>query len=172
MADPTPICLDSIDFLSEECCLHVKQSCTIEDVVQSFRMKCQSLDRSLAVSTLPVPPRFSFRRMRRPTVYDWFADEADLNLHKAKQEIDKLPVPISPDFRCNAMNPMRFLALAVALRQNADVLLYESSGMDPLGIEQIHHFAKNNFRGLLVHVCWNQDVASCPNEPNCSRLQM
>lgn len=149
-------------------CLHFPPSCDYDAVTQAITTVCLKARKSLAVAKLPRPQSFRFRLMRRPNVFDWFRATTNVSLDTAKQVITELPIRVHHDYRCNAMTPMRFLGLAAAILEHSDVLLYEVSGMDPVGRTKIHKYAREHYNGeCLIHVCWVPLSGNCPNAGEC-----
>ncbi len=154
-------------------CLHLPPPCDFDAVTKTIATTCLDARKSFATAQLPRPESFRFRLMRRPNVFDWFSATTNVSLETAKQIIDGFPIRVHPDFRCNAMNPMRFLGLAAAILEHPDVLLYEVSGMDPVGRAKIHSYAREHYNcGCLVHACWVPLSNDCPNVGECRAVTL
>ena len=163
--------IERLDFSAPRWCIHLPPPCDFDPPVESVARACKLGGKSLAVATLPRPASFRFRLMRRPNIFDWFCAKTNATLFEAERIISDFPVNIHPDFRCNAMNPLRFLGLAAAITEHADVLIYESSGMDPIGTRKIHKYAREQYnRGCLIHLCWQPLTDSCPNVGDCTSV--
>jgi hypothetical protein len=148
-------------------CVHLPTSCDYEAFAKVLESACRTAGKSLAVASLP-RPAFSLRLLRRPTVCEWLATVAGIPLSDAEQIVAGLPVPVAPHYQSNAMNPRRFLALAAAITRGTDVLLYETSGMDPLGRAKIHAYARQRYpAGCLIHANWAPVTDFCANPGEC-----
>ena len=163
--------IDELDLNASRHCLHVSQPWTYEAVAAAVTDLCDRSGRTLAITEMPRPQPFKLRLMRRPNVFDWFSTEASTDLAEARQTIEEFPIAVHPDFRCNALNPLRFLGLAVAITRGADVLMYESSGMDPMGISAIHKYALKCYTGCLIHVSWQPLGVNCLRLTRCQELK-
>lgn len=154
-------------------CLHLAPPCDYNAAAAKISSACRERRRSLAIAQLPRPQFFRFRLLRRPNVFDWLSAKANVSLETAKQITQELPVRVHPDVRRNAMNAMRFLGLAAAILENTDVLLYEVSGMDPIGRSMIHKYARKHYKGsCLLHVCWVPLSSDCPNLGECRAITL
>lgn len=157
-----------LDFDAPMWCIHFRGPYDYNTAENMIASLCAAAGKSLAVARLPKPKSFRTQRFRRPSVFNWLAAATTMSLVDAKRVISSFPVHVSANFEENAMNPRRFLALAAAITQRADVLLYDTSGMDPLGISELHAYAIQYYiRGCLVHACWHPMINSCPNAGSC-----
>ena len=164
--------IEQLDFGARRWCIHFPPPHDYDATTQSLVDACKRAGKSLAVAKLPDTKSFRFRLGRRPSIFDWFCAATGSTLKDAKRIVAAMPVSIHPDFRCNAMNPMRFLGLATAIAERPDVLIYETSGMDPLGIKKIHSYAREQYsQGCLIHVCWHANTDMCPNASDCSIIK-
>ena len=160
--------IQQIELDAQRWCIHLNPPYDYPAAIKTLTNVCKRAGKSLAIAEVPRPESFRFRLLRRPDIYDWFCAKTNSTLHDAKQMIADLPIHIHPDFRCNAMNPMRILGLAAAIAERTDVLVYEPSGMDPIGIGKIHKYAREQYRnGCLIHVCWCPITDACPNVGAC-----
>jgi len=160
--------LQKIDLNAARWCVHFPPLCDYELIVNEFSSLCQNACQSIAVARLPEPQSIRFSLKRCQSTIDWFCAATSTSQQTARQIIEGIPVSVLRDLQSNATNPRRFLGLAAAITKQTDVLLYDSSGMDPFGRTKIHRYAREHFKGTcLLHVCWVPLSSSCPNTPNC-----
>ena len=154
-------------------CMHVP---TLRDGVALASTLADSVDFELAIAPIHVatmPERDSWiRRAFRPTSpVRWLAKRAHWTVQLAAQEISALPIPVPDQFRCMAMNPRQFLAFLGASAGEPKTLIYQTDGMDPLGLSSLHSFACDHFTtGTLIH-CTSQPIRSCPLAPRCVSIE-
>lgn len=91
------------------------------------------------------------------SVVSWLAGEADISTERAAEIIQGFPIHVAPRMNQIAMNPSRFLGLASSIARTPDAIVFSTSGMDRLGVENLHNYATTHFSGTLVHL----DVSAC-----------
>ena len=170
---PMEMSIEQIDLDAQRWCIHLAPQYDYPAAIKRLTNACDRAGKSFAIADLPRPQSFRFRLMRRPNIFVWFCEKTNSTLRDAEQIIANLPININPDFRCNAMNPMRFLGLAAAIAEHADVLIYESSGMDPIGGDKFHKYAREHYNnGCLIHVSRCPITDACPNVGACAMINI
>jgi hypothetical protein len=85
----------------------------------------------------------------------WLASEGGIDLKTAQQTIETFPLDVHPRLDHNAMNPRKFLGIAAAFAKKPDIIIFETAGMDPLGVEQLNYYIKLNInQHFIIEVCW------------------
>ena len=132
------------------------------------------LDRELTpvhVASLPEPESWLRRRFLPVKPAAWLAAKTGLTINEAASRIADLPMPIPDRFSCMAYNPRRFLSFLAAMHGDPRVLVYETAGMDPLGMSLLHSFAKSQYTtGALVHRC-STPLDGCKLDPDCKLIE-
>jgi hypothetical protein len=107
-----------------------------------------------------------------PTVSTWMATKLGCTTADAKAIISSLPVPVNERFNCNAYNPMRFLGFILAANTNPEILMYETSGMDPRGRDLLHGYAINVYTtGTLIHAS-SVPIDLCERPGDCQHINI
>ncbi len=111
-------------------------------------------DVSIAKTAMPKKGLLSL--LKRPDKCDcWLVSEGGIDLKSAQQIIESFPFDVHPRLDHNAMNLRKFLGLAAAFAKRPDIIVFETSGMDPLGVEQLYSYIKANIKQIfMVEVCW------------------
>lgn len=161
--------IDDLEFTpSRFWCLHFKEFETIEtsyrrlvgvktgqfeSLIKNLENRFQSTNTSFEHSE-----RASEKRRWRPSflrtkVLDWLMQNGGLKKSKAISIIDSFPIPVAPLMCHNAMNPLQFLGMAATIAKNPEVIVFQTSGMDPMGIALLQEYAAKEFHhGCLVHI--------------------
>ena len=136
-------------------CLHCLHGRTypLPDVETELARNAGQRSRSTAVARLTRPRRRIRDYFRRQTSVAWLSATAKISSHEAEAIIGSFGIRVSVLMCHNAANPRRFLGVAAALSRRPDVLVYETSGMDPYGRFRLHEFITEHGRELCaVHL--------------------
>lgn len=85
----------------------------------------------------------------------WLAKEGGINLETAQKTIDEFPILVHPIMNRNPWNPRMFLRIAAGLLQKPDIIIFDTSGMDPQGIELLNEYIQEHLGDIFaVRICW------------------
>ena len=146
--------LAEIDLLTYQLLnLYAESSSVIESTYQHFR-KLGGVE----IAPIAGHPDSGYKNIDgNQTVASWLANDANISTDRAIEIVIGFPMPVAQRLNQIAMNPCRFLGLASSITRSPEAIVFSTAGMDPLGCENIHKCATNQFAGTLIHV----DVRPC-----------
>ena len=91
-----------------------------------------------------------YRLLSPSTTVRWLSKKVGIDQHSAQTIISALPIEVHPKLEWNAGNPRNFLGIAAALQTKPEVLIYASSGMDPVGVLALHDFITSRHQDFFA----------------------
>ncbi len=160
-------------------CLHADPGDGVKRLQQRLYERFQSEGRQVVVAEEAAPRSMRKRLFQEPAIVDWLVQNSSLSQASAEQTIGDFPVRVAPLLSQNAANPRRFLGMAAALSNDPEVLLYDTMGMDLVGMQRLHAYVRVRYAGCLVFVTPRTDLQTefcpsqlCPTQGQCLRVQL
>jgi hypothetical protein len=82
-------------------------------------------------------------RLWPQTSVDWLATNAHISRGEAVKLIAASDIPVARALCANAGTPQTFLGILVAAAHRPDLVIYDTSGLDPLGCAAIHYYVRS-----------------------------
>lgn len=137
-------------------------------ICKALEQRCQ--DERLSVLTAGIARDTTLQRWVgwSSVPEEWLARDAAISRADAQRIIAGFPIKISHRLKCLAMNPCRFLGVVSAIARLPDVVIYETSGMDPLGVKAIHDYLFSVASGPgMIHVSAARECGFCKSDSQC-----
>jgi hypothetical protein len=131
-------------------CLHVSNARAAVSVEKHLRLLGAGQGKQFTHARRMSQHRWPWRWWQPSSCAAWLARRVNVSLPQAQALIEELPVSVPQRLDQCATTHRILLGLAVALANRPDILLYRTSGLDPLGILTVHEYVEKHCQDLCA----------------------
>lgn len=154
---------------SEVVCLHIAAGCDTEQEeltrLLSFGRDTSHLSffGTVAWAERPMPQRGVLWRWRNPTIMDWLTRSAGVSHDQALEILRRWNEGPEKKIGLVQCNPRTWIALDAAFTRGTDIVVFDTSGNDPIGIRIAYDLVASRLSAhAVIHVSHHYDRVCLP----------